>query len=155
MARAPMDVRDMVAVATFDSYDGAERAVDSLSDSGFPVEKTKIVGVGLRLVEHVLGRLTYPRAAGMGAAAGAWFGLLFGVFVAVFTTSVWWWLTTILSALLWGAVAGAVFGLVAHAFTGGRRDFISSKQLLADRYEVLVDPVLAQRANEMLLTDRP
>ena len=155
MARTITDMRDMVAVAAFDSYGGAERALDFLSDKGFPVQHTKIVGVGLRMVEHVLGRMTYLRAAGLGAAAGAWFGLLFGVFVAVFTANVVWWLATILWALLWGAVAGAVFGLVSHALTGGRRDFVSASQLLADRYEVVVDPAYAERARELLSADRP
>ncbi|GAA3431732.1 hypothetical protein GCM10018954_013330 [Kutzneria kofuensis] len=32
-----------------------ERAVDSLSDQSFPVQHTTISGVGLRLVEDVLG----------------------------------------------------------------------------------------------------
>jgi hypothetical protein len=147
--------QDKTAVVAFDSYAEAEKAVDYLSDKGFPVQHTKIVGVGLRLVEHVLGRLTYARAAGLGAATGAWFGLLFGIFLAVFTTGVVWWLATILWALLWGAVAGASFGLVAHALTGGRRDFMSTSQLLADRYEVLVDNSHADQARELLTAHRP
>ncbi|WP_447008472.1 general stress protein [Saccharothrix isguenensis] len=82
VARTSVPVRDTVTVAAFDNYADAERAVDSLSDRGFPVGHTKIVGVGLRMVEHVLGRLTHLRAAGLGAAAGAWFGLLLGVFLS-------------------------------------------------------------------------
>lgn len=56
--------QEKTAVAAFDSYAEAEKAVDYLSDKGFPVQHTKIVGIGLRLVEHVLGRLTYVRAGG-------------------------------------------------------------------------------------------
>jgi hypothetical protein len=63
------------------------RAVDSLSDKGFSVEHTTISRVGPRMVEHVLGRLTYLKAAGLGAAVGAWFGVLLGVFLAVFNTN--------------------------------------------------------------------
>lgn len=145
------DLRDKVAVAAFGTYAQAERAVDTLSDKGFPVQHTKIVGGGVRLVEHVLGRLTYLRAAGLGAAAGAWFGLLAGVFLALFTTNnLVWWLGTILWALVWGAVAGAVYGLVSHALTRGRRDFLSTDQLVADRYEVLVDAAHQQRARDLL-----
>lgn len=148
-------VQNRVEVASFDSYSEAERAVDSLSDQGFPVQYATIMGVGLRSVEQVLGRLTYLRAAGMGAVAGAWFGLLIGIFLALFTNNVVWWLGTILWALLWGAVAGAVFGLVAHALSGGRRDFFSASQLVAERYEVLVESTHAERARELLASRRP
>ena len=54
-------------VARFDDYEAAQRAVDQLSDNGFPVEKLDIVGSDLRLIERVTGRLTKARAAGAGA----------------------------------------------------------------------------------------
>ena len=50
-------------IATFDDYAEAQRAVDHLSDQGFPVERTAIVGHGLRYVEQVAGRITTGRAA--------------------------------------------------------------------------------------------
>lgn len=146
--------RDRVVVAGFDTYADAERAVDSLSDKGFPVEHTTICGVGLRMVEDVLGRLTYLKAAGLGAVNGVWIGLLFGVFLALFTSNAVVWFAVILWALLWGAVVGAVAGLIWHALSGGRRDFLSTSQLIADRYEVLVDPAHVERARELLQTGR-
>lgn len=112
-----------------------------------------IVGSGLRLVERVMARMTYLRAVGMGAAAGIWFGLLIGLFFGIFTTSTVSFLTVALWGLVWGAVAGAVFGVVSHAWTGGRRDFVATSQLIADRYEVLVEPEHADKARE-LITDR-
>ncbi len=39
-------------VATYATYDEAQRAVDQLSDAGFPVESVDIVGRDLSLVEH-------------------------------------------------------------------------------------------------------
>ncbi len=59
-------------VARFDDYDSAQRAVDRLSDDGFPVEKLDIIGTDLRLVERVTGRLTKWRAAAAGALSGMW-----------------------------------------------------------------------------------
>ncbi|HEV2088098.1 MAG TPA: hypothetical protein VGR21_07285, partial [Cryptosporangiaceae bacterium] len=109
-----------------------------------------IVGVGLRMVEEVLGRLTYLRAALMGAGTGAWIGFLIGLFLALFVDSVGSLLTVVGLALLWGAVAGALFGLVSHALSGGRRDFVSVSQLVADRYEVLVDAAHVDRARELI-----
>jgi hypothetical protein len=65
-------------VARFDDYETAQRAVDRLSDDGFPVEKLDVVGSDLQLVERVTGRLTTGRAASAGALSGLWAGLLFG-----------------------------------------------------------------------------
>src|SRR6201996_4642553 len=73
-------------VARFDDYESAQRAVDRLSDDGFPVENLDIVGSGLRLVERVTGRLTRARATGTGALSGLWAGLLVGTLVGLFTT---------------------------------------------------------------------
>ena len=73
-------------VASYTTYGEAQRAVDHLSDSSFPVEQTSIIGRDLSLVEQVTGRMTKTRAAAMGAVAGAWFGLFIGLFVGMFTT---------------------------------------------------------------------
>jgi hypothetical protein len=54
-------------VSSFSSYEDAQQAVDRLSDASFPVENAKIVGQDLELVERVLGRMTYARAAAAGA----------------------------------------------------------------------------------------
>ena len=63
--------RSRRTIASFDDYADAQRAVDRLSDEGFPVERVSIVGTGLRYVEDVTGRLTTGRAALMGATQGA------------------------------------------------------------------------------------
>src|SRR5580658_8719040 len=89
-------------VARFDEYESAQRAVDRLSDDGFPVETLDIVGSDLRLVERVTGRLTKARAAGAGAISGAWLGLLFGILLGLFTSVAW--LGVVLGALAIGAV---------------------------------------------------
>jgi hypothetical protein len=130
-------VRPTVSVATYTDYASAQRAVDYLSDNEFPVEHTAIVGTDLRLVENVLGRLTIWRAALAGAASGAWFGLFIGLLFGLFSTSSW--VGVILAGLLIGAFWGAVFGGVAHALTGGRRDFTSASSLQASQYAIMVD----------------
>ena len=137
-----------VTVAVYLDYASAQRAVDHLSDNGFPVEQTAIVGTDLRLVERVLGRMTTARAALAGAASGAWFGLFIGLLFALFTTRGW--LVVILAGLLMGALWGAAFGAIAHAMTGGQRDFTSSSHLVAERYAVTVTAEHADQARQML-----
>ncbi|MFD8386673.1 general stress protein [Streptomyces sp. NPDC059679] len=43
-------------VVSYKTYREAERAVDHLSDHGFPVESVAIIGQDLRVVEQVIGR---------------------------------------------------------------------------------------------------
>jgi uncharacterized membrane protein len=142
------------AVAAYDSYEEAQRAVDRLSDEGFPVEKVAIVGEGLKYVEQVTGRLTTGRAALLGAAQGALIGGLFGVLLALFFTydpnpAV---PLLILYGIVVGAIFGAILGAITHAATGGTRDFASVAGMQSDRYEILVDQDVADRA-EAILSD--
>jgi len=138
------------SVASYDRYADAQRAVDHLSDAGFPVQHASIVGSDLRLVEDVTGRLTIGRALVAGAVSGAWFGLLVGLIWALFAEDAGSAVGLLLGGLVLGAVFGAVFGATAHAATGGRRDFSSLQRLVAGRYEVLVDEAHATRATELL-----
>lgn len=122
----------------FATYDEAQRLVDRLSDDGFPVEHVRIVGTGLHSVEQVTGRLTTGRAALGGAAVGAWFGLLIGLLLSLFTIGPAW-LAVLLASLVIGAFWGAVFGFVAQWATRGRRDFSSVQGLQATHYTVQVE----------------
>jgi hypothetical protein len=142
----------MRTIASFHTYRDAERAVDRLADHGFPVEHTMIVGRGLRYVERVTGRQTYGKAALTGALTGALVGVLIAWLFVVFD-----WFSPIVAngwlavdALWLGAVVGAVFGLLAHALTGGRRDFTSVSSMEADEYDVQVDEPLADEAARLL-----
>jgi len=137
-----------VVVGTYPDYAMAQQAVDLLSDNKFPVERTAIIGTDLRLVENVLGRLTVARAALAGAASGAWFGLFIGLLFGLFSTSSWF--GVIIAGLLIGAAWGAIFGAIAHAATGGRRDFASRSSIQAGTYSVTTDPELVDQARSLL-----
>ena len=137
-----------VSVATYPDYALAQRAVDYLSDNRLPVERPSNIGTDLRLVENVLGRMTTVRAALAGAASGAWFGLFLGLFVGIFSNSNWFGL--IFLGLLIGAAWGAVFGAIAQAMTGGRRDFTSRSSLQAGQYAVVVEADVVDEARQLL-----
>ena len=135
-------------VARFDDYPAAQRAVDQLSDDGFPVETLDIVGSDLHLVERVTGRLTKARAATAGAISGAWIGLLIGVLLGLFTSGGW--LLMVAAAVGIGALWGAVFGFAAHAATRGQRDFSSVRSLATGRYDLIARDGTAERARVTL-----
>lgn len=81
-------------------------AVDRLSDAGFAVERVAIVGLDVRVVEQVLGRLTGGKAALRGAAVGAWFGVLLGLLFGLFAPG-FGWLAIVIISVASGAVWGA------------------------------------------------
>jgi len=128
----------------FPTYVGAEQVVDRLSDNGFPVVHTRIVGNGLRTVEYVTGRITSGTAAMAGVASGAWFGLFVGLLLSLFSTNSTW-IAVLLACAAIGSVWGAAFGFFAHRTIRGRRDFGSVKGLEAEQDAVYVD---ADRADE-------
>jgi hypothetical protein len=133
---------------SFDDYQSAQRAVGRLSGGGFPVEKFDIVGSGLRLIERVTGRLTTTRAAMAGALSGLWAGLLSGVLLGLFTSEHSFLAIAATGAAL-GVLWGAVFGYVAHARTGGQRDFSSLQQLVATHYDLIAREGTVERARYM------
>ena len=139
-----------VQVATYDDYQQAQRAVDFLADEKFPVENVTIIGSDLRMVERVTGRLSWGRAIGAGAASGAWFGLFVGVLLGIFAPDGSSWFGSVLSGLLIGLVFGAVFGAVGYAATQGKRDFTSTSQVVASRYELVCHPQFAEDARARL-----
>lgn len=134
-------------IGSYSTYAEAQRAVDYLSDQQFPVQQVTIVGVDLMQVERVTGRLTWPKVLGGGVLTGAWLGLFIGLILGFFSPNPW-------SALLTGLIAGVFFGLITsaipYAMARGTRDFSSTMQLVAGRYDVLCDPKNAEQGRDLL-----
>ena len=139
-----------VQVASFDTYEQAQAAVDYLSDEKFPVETVTIIGSDLKMVEKVTGRLTMARAIGAGAAGGAWWGLFVGLLLGIFASDGANWIGSVLTGLLIGLAFGAAFGGMGYAATGGRRDFTSTSKITAGRYDVMCNPANAEDARAQL-----
>ncbi|MDT7726601.1 MAG: hypothetical protein QOI21_3177 [Actinomycetota bacterium] len=139
-------------IGVFSNYSDAERAVDHLSDTGFPVQRVAIIGSDVKMVEQIIGRLNYGGAALRGAGSGAFAGVLIGWLFGLFNwfTPLLATLTLVLYGLVFGAVLGAIFGLIVHALQGGRRDFASVRVMLPSRYEVVADEQVADEARNLL-----
>lgn len=135
-------------IGSYDTYAEAQRAVDHLADQDFPVADVTIVGIDPMLVERVAARLTWGKVLGSGAASGAWFGLFVGLLLSMFSA------TPGLGPILVGLVAGVLFGMtfaaIGYRSTHGQRDFVSTSQLVAQRYDVLCLPRNAERGRELL-----
>lgn len=145
---SPLGLEFPQSLAVYDDYAAAQRTVDYLSDQKFPVEQMMIVGTDLKRVERITGRLTTGRVAVGGLLSGVWIGLFVGVVLGMFTDEGF--LAVVLSTVVIGALFGLIMALVGYAATGGRRDFSSVTQVVATRYEVLVEHKSAAQARELL-----
>ncbi|WP_189224598.1 general stress protein [Saccharothrix coeruleofusca] len=137
-------------IGSYGTYEEAQRAVDFLADSDFPVQEVTIVGVDLMLVERVTGKLTWGRVLGTGAASGAWFGAFVGVLLSLFNTTPGAGFGPILVGVITGVGFGLIFAAVGYSSTRGKRDFQSASQLVAGRYDVLCQPRSAERGRDLL-----
>ncbi len=147
-SRSALSLQFPQSLGVYDDYADAQRAVDHLSDQGFPVENCLIVGTDLKQVERVTGRLTTGRVALGGALSGLWLGLFVGLVFSLFGTGNS--LSIILSTALFGVLFGLVWALIGYAATRGRRDFTSIQQVVATKYEVLVEHKFAAEARQRL-----
>lgn len=139
-----------MSLGVYESYAKAQRVVDYLSDNSFEVRNVAIVGTELKSVERVTGRLTRGKVALAGATSGFWIGLFVGIAFALFSKQ------GQVGFLLTTPLLGAAFGLAWSqlGFTAmtrrGTRDFASVTQVVATKYEVLVEHRLAEAARELL-----
>jgi hypothetical protein len=139
-----------LSLGVYDGYAQAQRAVDYLADKEFPVQNLAIVGTELKTVERVTGRLTRAKVALAGALSGLWIGLFVGIAFAIFSKS------GGLGFLITTPLLGALFMLFwsqigfTAATRGGTRDFASISQVVATKYEVLVEHKVAEQARQLL-----
>ena len=137
-------------VASFATYPEAQRAVDALSDQGFPVQHLAIIGTDLRQVERITGRMSWGRAAMSGAMSGLWIGMFFGIIMSVAGSSgprLSFW-----ACVLLGVLWGIIFQLFGYALTRGRRDFTSISQVVASRYSIIAAREVREAAQALAVT---
>ena len=144
----PLRLEFPQSLAVYDDYAAAQKTVDFLSDEKFPVEQLMIVGTDLKRVERITGRLSTGKVAVGGLVSGVWLGVFVGLIFSIFTEEGV--LPVLLSTAAIGALFGVVWALIGYAFTRGRRDFSSVTQVVATKYEVLVEHKVAAQARELL-----
>jgi hypothetical protein len=140
-------------LGSYETYPEAQAVVDRLAKAEFPVKEVSIVGSDLKTVERVTGKNSWAKAAGAGAASGAWLGLFFGLILFLFGSEVQ--IAYALAAILIGAGFGMALMMASYAINRRRHDFTSVNQVLASRYEVLVEASLLIRAQELLAKPVP
>jgi len=137
-------------LGTYDTYLEAQGVVDRLAKAEFEVKKLSIVGNDLKTVERVTGKSSYGRSALGGALSGMWLGLFFGLLLSLFSPNPGAF-ALLGAAVLIGAGFGMIFGLVSYAISRRQRDFTSTHQVLASNYQIIIDPELTAKAQDVLM----
>jgi len=135
-------------VASFPTYEAAQKAVSTLIAADIPARDIAIVGQNLRSIERVTGRLGYASAARQGAINGLLLGLLFSAILVIGSPSVP--IQAFVGVLFVGIAIGMLLSIVTYSFVRRRRDFASVMQVVADSYEVTITATSIQRARQVL-----
>ncbi len=137
------------SVGVYNTYDEAQKVVDFLADSRFPVENLCIVGTELRSVERVLGRRSWGTVIGQGVQSGVSTGLMITLLMWLFVPNDNP-LLLALYALGIGILVGIAMAALGYWMSRGKRDFTSVSQTIATKYEVLAEHKVAGNARELL-----
>ena len=145
-AQRPGAGRDEVGdkIASFPTYEQAQKAVSTLIAGEVPARDIVIVGSGLRSIERITGKLGYATAARSGALNGLMLGLLFAFIFVLGTPTVQ--ISAFIGVLLVGMALGMLLSLGTYSIVRRRRDFASVMQVAADHYDVCVASSSAQKA---------
>ena len=135
-------------VASFPTYEAAQKAVSTLIAADIPARDIAIVGQNLRSIERVTGRLGYAAAARQGAINGLLLGLLFSAILVIGSPSVP--IQAFVGVLFVGIAIGMLLSIITYSFVRRRRDFASVMQVVADKYEVTIAATSIQRARQVL-----
>ncbi len=147
--RFPQSVGDLgQTVASFPTYEAAQKAVSRLIAGEVPARDIAIVGQGLRSVEKVTGKLGYATAARAGATNGVLLGLLFSAILVIGSPSVP--IQAFVGVIFVGIALGMLLSIVTYSFVRRRRDFASVMQVVADHYELMIAASSVQRARQVL-----
>jgi hypothetical protein len=156
-------------VAVYPDHTAAERAVRQLHEAGFALDELSIVGRDFQVTEEPYGFVSRGDYIKAGAATGAWFGGLFGLFLGAgflvlpglgFVVVAGPIAAAVLAAVE-GALAGTALGSLGGALVGWGvphdRAINYEKQVKGGKFLVIVRsmPEVVARARNLLVTGGP
>jgi hypothetical protein len=135
-------------IGVFPHYDDARHMVNRLLSGGIPAQSVSIVGGDLTVVERIIARYGYGRAALTSALTGSWIGVFAGLLFTVTTPGESF--AALLAGGLIGAGLGMIVGMVLYTTRGTQRPaFRSHQHVVASSYRIIVDPEVGGKAKRV------
>lgn len=123
---------------SFTSYSEAQHLVQTLIAHDVRPSALSIVGSDPHVVERVIGRVGYGRAALSSAMSGSWLGLLAGLVVVILSPQDF--ATPVIAGVVIGAGVGMLTGILLLTFSHTlQRRYRSSQGIIASQYRVVVE----------------
>lgn len=144
----PLSVPHGDVLGTYDTYQEAQSVVDRLAKAEFPVAQLAIVGNNLTSVEIVTKKRSWNGAALSGAMSGAWLGIFVGLLLSLLSPTFTWQLFA--AAVFIGAAIGLFVQLASYSLARRNRDFESTSHVLAENYQIVLEPGQLARAQQAL-----
>lgn len=139
-------------IGVFAHYDDARKLVNRLLSGGIPAQSVAIVGGGVTLVERVVARYGYGRAALAAALTGSWIGVIAGLLFTVTTPGES--LAPLAAGGLIGAGLGMMVGMVLYTTRGSDRPtFRSHQHIIASSYRIVVDSEVGGKAKRVAASE--
>jgi hypothetical protein len=129
--------------------------VSKLVAADFPAREISILGLDVKLVERIRGRLGYGRVALSGAIAGSWLGMLFAILFGVGLSSSGgdsqsFAAEQFIAAIVIGIGLGIIANIVRFSLSSAKPSYISASFPVAQRYQVIVPNERASEASRLL-----
>ena len=146
--RAHMSVPAGEEIGVFAHYDDARDMVNRLLTGGIPAQAVSIVGGDVSMVERVVARYGYGRAAIAAALTGSWMGLIAGLLFTLTTPGES--LVPLAAGAFIGAGLGMMVGMVIYTTRGANRPtFRSHQHVIAASYRIIVDAEVGGKAKRV------
>lgn len=150
---APSGIPKGEEVGVFATHEEARDVVTTLLVGGIPAKSVSIVGNDVTLVERVLARYGYGRAALTSALTGSWVGVFAGLIYSTLIPQAS--LAPLVAGGLIGAGMGMMVGMLLYTTRGSSRPtFRSLQQLVASSYRVVVDSEVGGKAKRLVAEGR-
>ncbi len=137
-------------VATFDSFGEAQATIERLQDANLGAGHATILAEGLRLVGRSRDASLARPTIVLGAVTGAVIGILLASAFALFAAPARSLPSVVLVGLLVGLIVGSASGWLAARVVAVRRGAAPRTGLDAERFSVVVDEEVADRAVQIL-----
>lgn len=135
-------------VGVFSSYAEARKVVTRLLGGGIPARSVSIVGSDVTMVERVIARYGYGRAAMTSALTGSWMGVFVGLIYSTLIPQAS--LAPLVAGGLIGAGVGMMTGMILYTTRGSSRPtYRSMQQVIAAQYRVIVDSEVGGKAKRL------
>jgi hypothetical protein len=135
-------------VGVFDHYEDARLLVNRLVGGGIAPHQVSIVGADVTVVERILSRYSYGRAALTSGGTGLWVGALVGGLISLLSPDEG--VAPLVAGGLIGAGAGMIVGIALYTSRGATRPrYRSTQQVIAATYRVVVDAEVGGKAKRL------